>query len=70
MKKDIYIFNNGELKRKENTICFESEDNKKHIPVEEIDTIWIFGEVTLNKRFLDFASQKEIYRKLLSKRTL
>ncbi|APM39056.1 type I-B CRISPR-associated endonuclease Cas1b [Clostridium kluyveri] len=60
MKKDIYIFNDGELKRKENTIYFEGEDNKKHIPVEEIDTIWIFGEVTLNKRFLDFVSQKEI----------
>lgn len=60
MKKDIYIFNNGELKRKENTLYFESQGKKKYIPVEEINNIWIFGEVTLNKRFLDFASQKEI----------
>ncbi|MBA5851229.1 type I-B CRISPR-associated endonuclease Cas1 [Clostridium sp. cel8] len=60
MKKDIYIFNDGELKRKDNTLYFESHNKKKYIPVEEINNIWIFGEVTVNKKFLDFASQKEI----------
>lgn len=28
MKKDFYIFNNGELKRKDNTLFFESSDEK------------------------------------------
>ncbi|MFD3157030.1 type I-B CRISPR-associated endonuclease Cas1b [Haloimpatiens sp. FM7330] len=60
MKKDIYIFNDGDLKRKDNTLYFESAGKKKYIPVEQIDNIWIFGEVNLNKRFLDFASQKEL----------
>lgn len=60
MKKDIYIFNNGELKRKDNTLYFEGSDGKKYLPVENINNIWIFGEVDINKRFLEFASEKEI----------
>lgn len=60
MKKDIYIFTGGELKRKDNTLFFDGENGKKYIPVEETDNIWVFGEVSLNKHFLDFASQKEI----------
>jgi len=60
MKKTIYIFSEGELKRKQNTIFFETEEGKKFIPVENTNEIMIFGEVTLNKKLLDFLSQKEI----------
>lgn len=60
MKREIYVFNNGEMRRKDNTILFETEEGKKYIPVEEINNIWFFGEVTLNKALLDFVSQKEI----------
>lgn len=60
MKKDIYIFNDGELKRKDNTVYFEADGKKKYLPVEELNNIWVFGELTLNKRFLEFASEKEI----------
>lgn len=60
MNKDIYIFSNGELRRKDNTLYFETSEGKKYMPVEEINNIWIFGEVDVNKRFLEFAAQKEI----------
>lgn len=60
LKRDIYVFNSGEMKRKDNTILFETETDKKYLPVEEINNIWFFGEVTLNKSFLEFVSQKEI----------
>ncbi|SDZ39316.1 CRISP-associated protein Cas1 [Proteiniborus ethanoligenes] len=60
MKKIIYIFNNGTLKRKDNTIAFESELGRKVLPIEDISEIFIFGEVDLNKAFLDYMSQKEI----------
>jgi len=61
MKKTIYIFSNGELKRKGNTIFFEKEDgSKKYLPVENTNEFMIFGEVTLNKKLIDFLSQKEI----------
>lgn len=60
MKKTIYIFNDGEIKRKDNTIYFETEEKRSFLPVEDISDIFIFGEVSLNKRFLDYISQKEI----------
>lgn len=61
MKKTLYIFSNGELKRKGNTIFFEKEDgSKKYLPVENTKEFMIFGEVSLNKKLLDFLSQKEI----------
>ena len=61
MRRTIYIFSNGELKRKQNTIYFEREKgSKKYIPVENTGEIMIFGEVTINKKLLDFLSQQEI----------
>jgi len=61
MKKTIYIFSNGELKRKGNTIFFEKENgSKNYLPIENTKELMIFGEVTLNKKLLDFLSQKEI----------
>ena len=60
MKKTIYIFSEGELKRKDNTIYFETEGKKRYLPVEDIKEIMVFGEVSFNKSFLDFLSQKEV----------
>ncbi|MBB5174419.1 type I-B CRISPR-associated endonuclease Cas1b [Texcoconibacillus texcoconensis] len=61
MKKTIYIFQSGELKRKDHSLYFEnSEGRRKHIPVEDVNDIYIFGEVDVSKRFLDFMSQKQI----------
>lgn len=61
MKKNIYIFSSGEIHRKQNTLYFESRDGKrKYIPVENIEEIYIFGEITINKKLLEFLSQKEI----------
>ena len=60
MKKTIYVFNDGEFKRKDNTLYFETEEGKKFLPVEDIKEIIVFGEIVLNKRFLEFVSQKEI----------
>lgn len=60
MKKAIYIFSSGELKRKDNTIYFENEEGQKFIPVESTSEIYVFGEVDINKRFLEFLTQAEI----------
>ena len=60
MKKTIYIFSDGELRRKDNTVYFENEEGKKFIPVENTKEICVFGEVDVNKRFLEFLTQSEI----------
>ena len=60
MKKTLYVFSEGELKRKDNTLCFETSAGKKYLPVEDINEIMVFGEVNFNKSLLEFVSQKEI----------
>jgi len=60
LKRSIYIFSSGELKRKDNTLYFENEEGKKYIPVNNTSEIHIFGEVDINKRFLEFATTSEI----------
>lgn len=61
MKETIYIFSNGKLKRKDNTIFFEnSEGKRKFIPIENTKEIFLFGEIELNSKLLNLLSQKEI----------
>lgn len=60
MNRPIYIFSNGEIKRKDNTICLETEEGKNYIPVENTNEIYVFGEVQINKRFLEFLTQNQI----------
>lgn len=60
MKKTLYIFSSGELSRKDNTLFFETGEGRRYIPVEDTGEIMIFGEVTVNKKLLEFLSVKEI----------
>ena len=60
MERSLFIFSDGEIKRKGNTLYFESDGKKKYIPVENCKEILIFGEVNFNKKFLEFISQEEI----------
>ncbi len=60
LKKPIYILNDGQLKRKDNTLLFIKEDHKKVIPVNAVSEIHVFGEIDLNKRVLEFLTQNKI----------
>jgi len=60
MKKTIYVFSNGELKRQQNTLYFEGEKGRKYLPVENVAEFMIFGEVSVNKKLLEFLTQQEI----------
>lgn len=58
MSKDYYIFNNGRLKRKDNTIYFITDEGiKRPLPIEQVDKLHIFGEVDLNTKLLNYLSQ-------------
>lgn len=50
----------GELKRKDNSIVFRNENGNNYIPVEGIREIYCMNEVSLNTKFLDFASKAGI----------
>lgn len=62
--RDYYIFKSGRIKRQDNSVMFEySEDNQeKHIPipVNDIDAVYLFGEIDLNTKLLNFLSQHHI----------
>jgi CRISPR-associated protein Cas1 len=60
MGKTLYVLSSGELKRKENTIIIEGSEGRKFIPVETTDEMLIFGEVDLNKRFLEFCTANKV----------
>ena len=61
MKRNFYIFSNGRLHRKENTLFFTNEQGeKKVIPIETVRSLYVFGEADFNVKFLDFLTQHEI----------
>lgn len=57
MKKTIYIFNEGSLKRKDNTLCFVSSKNKIDIPIERISEIYVFSELNFNTSLINILSK-------------
>ena len=58
MSKSYYLFSSGELKRKDNTLQFiKSNGEKRDLPIEVIYDIYIFSEVTINTKLLNFLSQ-------------
>lgn len=61
MKQNFYIFNNGRLKRQENTIFFEKEDDSRAIiPIENTEAIYAFGEIDFNSKLFNYLAQKGI----------
>ena len=60
MKRSIYINSNGRLKRKDNTVYFETENIRKPLPVNNIQEIYLFGEIDLNTKAINFLAQNNI----------
>lgn len=58
MVKPVYAFSSGRLGGMANTIVLETPERKRHLPVEQVPGLSLFGEVDLNKRFLKFAAPK------------
>lgn len=64
MARRFYINSNGRLRRKENTVYYEIEENgqtkKTPLPIEDISAIYLFGETDLNTKLLNYISQYDI----------
>jgi len=60
MKKSIYLFSDGTLKRKDNTLAFIQDNQKKALPIQGIEEIMVFGELDLNKRVLELLTKYKI----------
>lgn len=58
MSKDYYLFSNGRIKRKDNTLYFvDMEDNKKSIPIEQAERLHFYGEIDFNTKLINYISQ-------------
>ncbi|SCG82202.1 hypothetical protein DW1_0593 [Proteiniborus sp. DW1] len=61
MGETFYILKDGDLRRKDNSVVIKSLDgNEKNLKAEVTDEIYLFGEVSLNTKLLNFISQKGI----------
>jgi len=58
MGQSYYVYNSGDLKRKDNTLQFISYDGEKRdIPIERIDEVYVMSEITFNTAFINYISQ-------------
>ncbi|KFN04691.1 type I-B CRISPR-associated endonuclease Cas1 [Bacillus clarus] len=62
MLRDFYILSNGRMKRKDNTFYFiNEEEKKKSLPIEQIDNLYVFGQVDLNTTLLNLLNQHQVH---------
>jgi len=62
VSKTKYIFSNGVLKRKDFSIAFQTEENKKwvYIPIKNTRELMCFGKINCNNDFLDLMGRSGI----------
>ena len=58
-KYKIYIIN-GELTRKDNSLCFRKDGKNVYIPIENTKEIYCLNEISINTKLLDFLSQNNV----------
>ena len=64
-KHTRYIMSMGELSRKDNSILFRNEKGNNYIPVEDTREIYCLNEISMNTKFLDFASRAGIAKAIV-----
>ncbi len=61
MKRSYYIYNDGNLRRKDNSLTFTNEcKDKKDFPVEQVKDLYIMSEMSFNTSLINFLAQKSI----------
>jgi CRISPR-associated protein Cas1 len=66
MKKTYYLFNPGRLSRTDNTLKFTPvneagvEQTPRYLPVEQIDSLYVFGSLDANSALYNFLGKQDI----------
>ncbi len=61
MEESYYFFTDGAISRKDNTLRFtSSEGQKRDLPIENIDDIYIMSEMSFNTSLLNILSQNGV----------
>ena len=58
MKESFYIYNNGTLRRKDNTVQFINEEEvKRDVPIERVGDMYVMSEMTFNTSLINLFAQ-------------
>lgn len=57
MDRNYHVFSDGRLERSDDTLRLVTEEEKKHIPVEHAEAIFLHGQVDYNTRLLGFLNE-------------
>ena len=58
MKESFYVYNNGSIRRKDNSLQFVTGENEKRdIPIERVNDIYVMSEMTFNTSLINILSQ-------------
>lgn len=60
MKRQYYILKDGTLKRKDHSLIFSNKEGSRYIPIEDVESVYVFGNLKFNTKLIDFFSQKGI----------
>ncbi len=59
-RKNFYIVSDGKLKRRENTLYFESGEERRAIPVNAVYAIYALGSLTITSKALSYLAKEGI----------
>lgn len=58
MKRDYYFYNDGIIRRKDNTITFMSEENgNRDLPIENMGNLYVMSDMSLNTSLINLLSK-------------
>ena len=66
MKKSYYLFNPGQLSRKDNTLQFTpvdehgNEQKPRYLPVEGVEDLYVFGSLSANSALYNFLGKNQV----------
>lgn len=58
--KNYYIFKNGRISRKDNSVFLSTQEGDITIPINDVDNLYLFGEIDLNTKAMNFFAQHGI----------
>lgn len=61
MKDNYHVFSDGRIERKDDTIRVVTEDDeKKYLPIENAEAIFLHGQIDFNTRFVSFLNKEGV----------
>ncbi|WP_058365093.1 type I-B CRISPR-associated endonuclease Cas1b [Haloparvum sedimenti] len=61
MDKNYHVFSDGRIERRDDTLRVVTDDgDKKHIPVEHAEAVFLHGQIDFNTRFVSFLNSEGV----------